>query len=299
MSAIVNAIEQGRNYVILDGGNRVGKSVAVEVAASRLSASRTVRWSVCDDGSTAVDVLRGIFGLNTAPTSFMRVLTAVAKLSSSPPAPPSMADLRGLVLASDASRREPVLVVEMAERLSVRELKALLDFAKDLVDKRRGRFVFVFSPTDKLGAIGKFGSVSRAQIIHVGNLGHVESMDFLARTGCNAGRAAALDALVGGHFPHLVSHAVRDFCRGALPLAEVEGGFLADIGARVEAVDVELGSGSTCSGLCGVVAKAWPSPEVRDLLVKSHLVVAALKGGIFVESRLVRAWINASCVCKK
>jgi hypothetical protein len=298
MSAIVLAIEQGGEFVIVDGGNRVGKSVAVRVAASRLSASRTVRWSVCDEGSTAVGVLRGLFGLDTTSTSFLRVLTSVAKLS--PPAPSaSIADLRGLVLASDASRREPVLVVEMAERLSVRELKALVDFAKELVDERRGRFVFVFSPTDKLNAIGKFGSVSRAQIIHVGSLGHAESMEFLTDAGCDVGRAAALDALVGGHLPHLVSHAVREYCRGALPLAEVENTLLADVGAEVRGADGVLGKGSVCNGLCSVVAEEYPSPEVLDMLLKSHLVVAALKRGIVVESRLVRAWVNATCVCEK
>jgi hypothetical protein len=188
--------------------------------------------------------------------------------------------------------------VEMAERLGVGELKALLDFAKELVDEHRSRFVFVFSPSDKLNVIGKFGSVSRAQIIHVGNLGHVASTEYLAGAGCDAGRAAALDALVGGHLPHLVSHAVREYCRGALPLADVADTLLADVGAQVEAADMELGTGSTCSGLCGVVVKVWPSPEVRDMLLKSHLVVAALKRGVLIESRLVRAWVNASCVCE-
>lgn len=298
MSAIVSAVEQGGDFVIVDGGNCVGKSVAVEVAASRLSASRTVRWSGCDEGSTAVGVLRGLFGLDTtASTSFLRVLTAVAKLS--PPAPASIADLRGLVLASDASRREPVLVVEMAERLDVRELKALLDFAKELVDKRRGRFVFVFSPTDKLDAIGDFGSVSRATVIHVGNLAHAEAMGFLAGAGCDAGRAAALDVLVGGHLPHLISEAVRGYCRGAWPLADVEGTLLAGLGAQVRAADRALGAGSACRGLCGVAAEAWPSPEVLDVLLRKHLVVAALKRGVVIESRLVRAYVNANCSCSQ
>lgn len=299
MSAIVHAIEQGGDFVILDGGNRVGKSVAVRVAASRLSASRTVRWwSVCTEGSTAIGVLRGLFGLDTASMSFMRVLTSVAKLS--PSAPPSIADLQGLVFASDASHQEPVLVVDMAERLGVRELKALLDFAKELVDERRGRFVFVFSPTDKLDAIGDFGSVSRAEVIHVGSLGHVESIEFLAGAGCDAGRAAALDALVGGHLPHLVSKAVRECCRGALPLAEVEGTLLAGVGAQVRAANGVLGKGPVCNGLCSAVAEAaYPSPEVLNVLLKKRLVVAALNRGILIESRLVRAWVNATCACEK
>jgi hypothetical protein len=273
----------------------VGKSVAVEVAAARLSASRTVRWSVCDEGSTAAGVLRHVFGLDAEPASFSRVVAAVAKLSL--PAPASIADIRGLVLKTGASRPEPVFVVEMAERLGVRELKSLLDFAKELVDKRRGRFVFVFSPTDKLDVIGDFGSVSRAKVIHVGNLDHAESMALLARAGCDAGRAAALDAVVGGHLPHLISDDVDDYCRGVRPLAGVQGTLLALLGAEARAVDRLLGSGSACRGLCGVEAEAWPTPELLDALLKKHLVVAALKRGVLIESRLVRAYVNASCSC--
>jgi hypothetical protein len=119
MSAIVDAIELGRKFVIVDGGNGVGKSVTVEVAAWRLSASRTVRWITCNEGSTALGVLRGLFGLDTASTLLLRALSAVAKYS--PSALALISDLRGLVLTSDAARRrEPVLVVEMAERLGVR-----------------------------------------------------------------------------------------------------------------------------------------------------------------------------------
>ena len=298
MSAIVKAIEQDGNYVIVDGGNRVGKSVAVEVAASRLSASRTVRWTVCDEGSTAVSVLRGVFGLDAASTPFLHVLTTFTMLSL-PPALVSISDIRGLVLASDASRQEPVLVVEMAGRLRVRELQELLDFAKDLADWHLGCFVFVFSPSDTHDTIGFFGSVSPATIIHVGNLSPAESMAFLAGADCDAGRAAALDAIVGGYLPHLILDAVRDYCRGALALADVEGTLLPDIGAEVRALDKAFGSGYTCSGLCGVVAKARPSPKVLDVLLQKHLIVAAMKRGVFVESRLVRAWINASCSCRE
>jgi hypothetical protein len=95
MSAIVSAVEQGGDYIVVDGGNRVGKSVAVEVAASRLSGSRSVRWSACDEGDTAAVLLRRLFGLDDAATSLSRNF---AKLL--PPVPPSVADIRKLVLSS-------------------------------------------------------------------------------------------------------------------------------------------------------------------------------------------------------
>jgi len=292
MSSIVDAIERGGDFVIVDGGNRVGKSVAVEVAAARLSASRTVRWSVCDEGSTAAAVLQQLLGLDSQTTVLARVLASVAALP-----PLSVADMTDLVLSARMPGPEPVFVVESAERLEIMELRSLLCFAKELVDERRGRFVVVFAPTDKLDVIGDFGSVSRAKVIHVGNLDHAESMALLASAGCDAGRAAALDAVVGGHLPHLISDDVDDYCRGVRPLAGVQGTLLALLGAEARAVDRVLGSGSACRGLCGVEAEAWPTPELLDALLKKHLVVAALKRGVLVESRLVRAYVNASCSC--
>jgi hypothetical protein len=191
------------------------------------------------------------------------------------------------------------MVVEMAERLEVRELKVLLDFAKELVDELRGRFIFVFSPTDKLNAIGDFGSVSRATVIHVGDLSDKEAIAFLMNSGCGAERSAALYGLIGGHLPHLVSDTVREFCRGTTSRADVEGALLADVRAQLKSVDRVLGMGSACLGLCGVATEVWPTPGVLDELLKKHLVVAALKKGVYVDSQLVRAHVAASCSCNK
>ena len=297
MTLIVDAIELGKDYLVVDGGNRVGKSVAVEVAASRLSSTRAVRWSVCDDGDTAAIVLRRLFGLDAAATSLSRILSGIAKLS--PPVPPSVADIRALVLSTSALGPEPVLVVEMAERLEVKELKSLLDFAKELVDKRRGRFVFVFSPTDKLDTIRRFGSLSRAKVVHVSDLSDTEATAFLKKSGCAADRTPPLYALIGGHLPHLVTDTVRDYCRGTLSLADVQDELFADIGARVKAVDRVLGSGTACSGLCGVLTEFWPKPGVLDILLKEHLVVAALTKGVYVDSQTARAYVDAHCGCSK
>ena len=298
MSAIVSAVEQGGDYIVVDGGNRVGKSIAVEVAASRLSGSHTVRWSACDEGDTAAVLLRRLFGLDDATTSLSRIFAGVAKLL--PPVPPSVADIRKLVLSSSsasAGSLEPVLVVEMAERLEVKELKSMLDFAKELADKRRGRFIFVFSPTDNLDDIRRFGSLSRAKVVHVGDLSESEATSFLAQVGCSADRASALYALVGGHLPHLVTDTAREYCRGTLALSDENGVLFADIDAQVEAVDRVLGTGSACRGLCGVQTKDWPKPGVLDMLLKEHLVVAALRKGIFLDSKLVISFADARCHC--
>lgn len=299
MSLIVDAIEVGDDFLVVDGGNRVGKSVAVEVAASRLSSSRTVRWSKCKMGGTAVKVLQHLFGLDVSATALARVLSGAAKLSV--PEPPSVEDIEEVVLSLNTSGLEPVFVVEMAERLEVKELKALLDFAKELVDKRRGRFIFVFSPTDKLDAIVGFGSLSRAEVIHVGDLSKLETAAFLASTGCDAERTSALYGLIGGHLPHLVMRTVRKFCSGATTLSDVEATLFADIVVRVKAADRVLGIGSACNGLCGVATNTWLKPEVLDVLFQGHLVVATLKEleGFYVDSQVVQAFVNARCACSQ
>ena len=299
MLLIIDAIERGRDYLVVDGGNRVGKSVAVEVAASRLSRSRTVLGVGCKEGDTAAIVLRSLFGLDTAANTLVNVFAGLAKLSA--PAAPSVATIERLLLAHrDASSGslEPVMVVEEAEVLAVAELRALLRVAKVVVDRRRGRFVFLFSPTEKLDAIGDFGSLSRAKVIHVGDLSEREALEFIMGSGCDPAGAAALFALVGGHLPHLLlTDSVRDYCLGTLALPEVEAALVSDIDAQVEDVDRLLGAGSACAGLCGVLARTWPKPDVLGALLRKHLIVAVLKKGVRVESRLVGAFAAAKCGC--
>ena len=296
MALIVDAVEHGAKYTIVDGGNGVGKSVAVEVAASRLSGTHTVLWDVCDKGDTAAIVLRRLLDLDTTASAFKRVLAGVAKLSL--PEPPSIAVIRKLVLSTNTSGSEPVFVVEMAERLDIDELKSLLDFAKEVVDKRRGRFIFVFSPTDKFDAIRRFGSTSRAEVIDVGDLSEAETTAFLARSGCDKDQADNLYSLIGGHLPYLALRIVSgEYCGSTVSLDEVERMLFAKIDGQVEAVNRILGIGAACGGLCGVVTKAWPKPDVLDTLLKEHLVVAALQKGVYVDSQMVRAFVNARCAC--
>lgn len=299
MSVIVDAVEQGQDYVVLDGGHRVGKSVAVEVAASRLSATRTVCWSMCDEGDTAGIVLRRLYGLDTAASLLARIFPDIAKLLPLP-LPPSVADVRRLALTSVVPPgREPIFVVEMAERLEVKELKLLLDFAKVLVDKRHGRFVFVFSPTDKLESIRSFGSLSRAKVVHVGDLNQAEAASFLASSGCTVDQSLALYALVGGHLPYLVSDSVRDYCRSRITLPDVEGVLFAGIGGQLQAVNRAFGSRAACTALCGVFFEDWPKPVVLEMLLKEHLIVAALTRGVSIESQAIRSYVHAKCTCRQ
>jgi len=296
MAVIFDAIEMGKNYIIVDGGNRVGKSVVVEAVASRFSHTRTVRRSQCNEGSSAVSILRHLFGLDKTAGAFSRVL--LRTLQCLPSEPPSVAIIEDLVRSiSCSSKLEPVFVVEMAERLEIKELKTLLDFAKVLVDKGCGRFIFVFSPTDKLDTIGDFGSVSRAEVVHIGDFSETETTTFLVSLGCDADQAIELYNLIGGHLPYLMQRSIRDYCHSLLPLPKIEAMLLEKIGSQVEAVDRVLGIGSACSGLCGVQTNVWPKREVIDLLLKKHLIIAALNKGIFIESQMIRSFMNLHCSC--
>ena len=216
MALIVEAATAGAKYVVIDGGNAAGKSVAVEAAAAILSRDgRVVLSAICEAGDSAAGVLQRIFGLERPASLIAHVLGAVTKTSPSG-GPPPVAEIRRALIAR-APVAEPVFVVEMAERLAVAELKALLDLAKEVVDKRSGRFVFVFSPNDAnvLDAIRSFGSLSRAQVVHVGSLDAAEAARLLAGLGCNELRAAAFVSLVGGHLPHLIGNSARHYCGGA------------------------------------------------------------------------------------
>jgi len=317
MALIAEAASSGAKYVVVEGGNSVGKSVAVEAAALRLSgAGRAVLMHVCEPGETAVAVLRRLFGVDAPPSTLVAtVLGAVAKIA--PSLPPSLAEIRRILLAK--SGPESVFVVELAERLDVVELKTLLDFAKELADKRRGRFVFVFSPSSKLGTIRSFGSFSRAKVVHVGSLGEAEAVAFLGLVGCSAGQAAALNALVGGHLPHLISDTALNYCRGKASLPAVEADLTAGIGALLETIDdaleVALSAQSgklfedvdkrlrsrwtACAGLCSVLSKSAPRPaaEVIAMLISEHLVVPSLERGKYIDSKLARSFVAAHCRC--
>lgn len=299
MALIVEAATAGAKYVVIDGGNAAGKSVAVEAAAAILSRDgRVVLSAICEAGDSAAGVLQRIFGLERPASLIAHVLGAVTKTSPSG-GPPPVAEIRRALIAR-APVAEPVFVVEMAERLAVAELKSLLDLAKEVVDKRSGRFVFVFSPNaGAFDAIRSFGSLSRAQVVHVGSLDAAEAARLLAGLGCNELRAAAFVSLVGGHLPHLIGNSARHYCGGAqLSLRDAEAELLAGLAAQVKALDRVHGPGATCASLCGVTSEIWPPPNLLDALLRAHLAIASLQLDIIVESRLVQRFMALRCNCE-
>jgi hypothetical protein len=299
MALIVEAATAGAKFVIVDGGNAVGKSVAVEAAAAILSRNgRVVLPAICEAGDSAAGVLQRIFGLERPASLIAHMLGAVAKTSPSR-APPPVAEIRRALIAR-APGAEPVFVVEMAERLAVAEIKALLDLAKEVVDKRSGRFVFVFSPNaGAFDAIRSFGSLSRAKVVHVGSLDAAEAAKLLTGLGCNEDRAASFAALVGGHLPHLICDSALHYCGGAqLSLRDAEAELLAGVAAQVKVLDRVHGPGAACAGLCGVASEKWPPPSLLDALLRAHLVIASLQLDVIIESRLVQSFMTLRCNCE-
>ncbi len=75
---VASASTGGSAFLVVEGGNRAGKSVAVQAAAARLSAGRAVLWSDCINSSTADSVLQRLYGLQRS--------LAVDYISGLPPA---------------------------------------------------------------------------------------------------------------------------------------------------------------------------------------------------------------------
>lgn len=81
--AIVRAVTLEGHFVVVEGGNRMGKSIAVRAAAVALSRSRAVLWYNCTEESTMDAVLRGLYGLDS-PALFERLLALGAARPSVP-----------------------------------------------------------------------------------------------------------------------------------------------------------------------------------------------------------------------
>jgi hypothetical protein len=199
VAQIITTIEVGKNFVVVEGGNRMGKSVAVKAAAARLSHTRTVLWYDCTGQSTLKLALQELYGVER--NTVVDHLFSIVRDKVNPPA-----DVQKLVLSRAPTVPEPVLVIERAEQLPVHELKHLLDFARELADGKLGRFVFVFSPSDRLSAISGFGAISRAEVIPVLDFTHAETVQYLSHLSLcgSTDRAAIVYSLVVGHRASLV-----------------------------------------------------------------------------------------------
>ena len=291
-----NSSDSIATFLVVEGGNRAGKSTAVRAAAARLSAGRTVLWSACTSSSTADTVLQRLFGLQR--NLVVDYLSNLMRVAAGPPA-----EVQELVLARAASVPEPVLVVERAELLPLQELKRLVDFAKELVDADLGRFIFVFSPSDKLAAVSAFGAISRASIIPVLDLTRSEALEMLGHF-CTPERATSVYTLLGGHLPHLMGKDVRRFCAGALDVGELQTAFSVLVRNKLRAVDLQLGcttGACACKAACAVLREGEKDSSflasARPLLLGVHLIRSSLNSGLhIIDAPFVRSYLQQNCL---
>lgn len=175
--------------------------------------------------------------------------------------------------------------------------------AKKLADHKLGRFIFIFSPSDKLNALS--GKLSRATVVSVGDLTELEALDFLGQIGCDASHAAAVHGLVDGHLPFLVLKPVHDFCHGLIDLRALTAHFTSLVRSVFKRVDNELkcdgGSGCACQAACAVRDEKWSHVSLEHavpVLLQEHIVRASLKEKIHViDSRFVLCYVARECAC--
>jgi hypothetical protein len=302
VASVVGSVEEGAHFVILDGANGMGKSFAAEVAAAHLSKSHAVKFTWCTATDTSNSVLvKLLLPHNLMLERFLSLLPAPFRLSFPPP---SSAELTEALLKQPGFRGyEPVFIVEMAERLSLFDLRTLIDLAKVLADKRRGRFVFVFSPSSKLAEITGFGSMSRASIVSVGDLTETQALDFLRQLNCNERDAKSVHLLIDGHLPYLVDSAVSSFCHSKLSLDGLKAYFTALVRSIFKHADVELNckNGCACKAACAIRDEEWDHTGLTSactLLLKEKLVRASLKEKIYkIDSRFVLCYLERECAC--
>lgn len=316
VAAIVEAVEAGENFLVVEGGNRMGKSTVVEAALHILSRTRVVRsFSRCFRDSTAGEVLQSLLGLERDKPldNLLRFF-----VPSDAEQVVSFKHASGMALKCDRTKPEPVFVIEQAERLSAVVLKDLFDFAKELIDYRLGRFIFVFSPAtteadlDKqtISIITSFGSFTRAQVVPVLDFSRDEALVYLSKASCNETRAELVYRLVGGHLYHLQVGAVNKFCSGVLNDTELEETFSQSAGALFSSIDKRLecrpAAECACRALCAVIRKEWdhellasPRKGIPAMLAM-HLIRGSLKHRIYVlDAPFNRAYTERRCGCKQ
>lgn len=209
------------------------------------------------------------------------------------------------------------MVIESVENLAPPIIVELLKIAKELADSELGRFVFVFSPSDKLAALSGEGSLTRATIMNVGDLSREATQAYLTSKGCPLDRATAVYELTRGHLPVLVDGlAVNSFCKGKLTKDELEAAFLEQVAESAVAVDfaltdVAVAAGRTTSSqLCAALqcscaalqsvlhARAEDAilVQAKSFLLQHHLARASLEHKrLVVDSALVRRFIERKC----
>jgi hypothetical protein len=314
IALIISAIKNSaNNFVVVKGGNHMGKTIAVKAAASYLSNTRTVLWYNCTRESTMKGALMELYGVER--NLLVDRLFGFVREKISPPV-----DVEKIVLSRGPLVPEPVLVIERAERLPITELKSLVDFAKELADGRLGRFIFVFSPSDKLAAISGYGAISRAKIIPVLDFTFSETMQYLSHFSycASSEQASSVYNLIGGYLPHLLEDVVQQFCSGSIDIVGLDKYFHDIVASKFDSMDLQLGCNAgecTCNVSCAVLKKRFRDPlfikardtavlslssdsQPRSILLSEHLFRASLQSRVYViDSTYILKYIEQQCLC--
>lgn len=294
---IVSSATTGGRFLMVDGGNYMGKSVAVRAAAALLSHTRPVLWHSCiihgSTNSTMDNVVQQLFGLQRIPLAdyFFAARSPAGVVEEA-------------VLSHAPIHPEPVLVVERAELLPLEELKRLVNFAKEMCEAGLGTFIFVFSPSKKLAAVATLGAMSLAHVIPVPDFTRSETLEFLGHF-CSPERADHVYGLLGGHLPHLKEYAVKLYCAGGGGGLD-EGGlrdfFTGTVRIKLNALEMHLGcKGCACTVACAMAEENWGSTILQaahPFLIHLHLThVSLLSRGDAIDSPFARNYIEQRCVC--
>jgi hypothetical protein len=172
IDAIVDAINLGRNYVIVEGVLGSGTSTSVAVARSVLSQTRATvqaKWLLTD---TADSFLRRLLGIahGTKMEMFVKGLTENGRCEDV---------IAALKRRPRTTHPPPLLIVEAAEEVPSTTLRGLLGLAKEFADARLGQFLFVFSTSEQLPSLRGLDALSRASIIPIRNLAHEATLNLL------------------------------------------------------------------------------------------------------------------------
>jgi len=198
------------------------------------------------------------------------------------------------------------MVVESAEEFPTATLASMLKLAKRLADAKRGRLIFVFAPSDKLGAIGGLGALSRAKVLNVGDLSREAALTYLTAWGCPEDRARGVYDVTEGHLAVLVDNeGVNLFCGGAIDQPELQTQLLDAVGASARAVDDALGCDlwtCSCEALLSLAANRLGNPtymRAKAFLVEHHLARASLqRKGLVLDSPLIHQFTEQHCTRK-
>jgi hypothetical protein len=331
VDTIVRRIEVGSNYLIVEGGYRSGKSTAVAAAAAVLAGrGHPVMLRPARATDSADVLLRRLLGISREslldmllahlPVRRRRYISLpreslLEMLLAHLPVYGRSSDVAAVMLERAPSVPEPVLVVESAERLAVEELRLLLETAKEMADRRLGRMVFVFSPSERLEvAVRGLGALSRATVLPVGDLTPRETAELLARKtapgGCPADRAAVVHSWLGGRLSDLLAHeeAIAAFCAdghdGGASAHAFEQALMARVGDDATAVDAALRCrprACSCAALCALHHEAFDEPalaKARGLLLEHRLAAPSLlRRRLVLESTLVLRFMAERCGC--